>query len=134
MALHKIEVGKYDSPNEFRRSCSAIEVIQIYSRLSNHDLIVPKQTYAQCRFFDSRQELALNIVRPDFIESLKRDLKEQALEMHFKGFVVSGFGIGIGNSDQVFSVDAFDQFHMKKIVEFHQLMPKRADPESAPEL
>lgn len=134
MALHKIEVGKYDSPNEFRRSSSSIEFIQLYSKFSNPSLIVTKQTYAQCRFFDSRHELALNIVREDFIELIKKDLQEQALEMHFKGFVVSGFGVRIGRSDQVFSVDAFDSFHMNKIVEYHQLLPKKAEPEISPEL
>lgn len=131
MALHKIEVGEYDSPVGFRRDNSAIEFIQLYARKSSPEVFLPNVTYAQSRSFDSRHVMGLNIVRPDFIDSVKRNLIERTIEMNFKGFVTLGFGIKIGNSDKILSVDAFDPFHMQQIVDLHELTPKKTEPSSS---
>lgn len=123
MALHKIEVGAYPSPYRSNFSSAVLEVVQLYAPSYTPEKVSDKHTYAQTRSFDSSRLLALNMTRPDLIESIKKDLIEHSMEMHFKGYVTVGFAIKVNSSRQFYAVDSFDVSHMKKLVELHQLLP-----------
>lgn len=133
MALHKIEVdegGYY----YLRHDRSWVEFVQLYARQLDPSKMIQKENYWTARSFSSNKELTLNIVRQDFIDSVKRDLMEHAIKMHFKGFVAIGFGIKSGCSDHVYALDSFDSKHVESFLEAQGLGIKKPVQQSSPEL
>lgn len=133
MALHKIEVdgsGYY----YLRHDRSWVEFVQLYACQQDPSKIIQRENYWTARSFGSDKELALNIVRQDFIDSVKRDLMDHAVEMHFKGFTANGFGIKLKSSGQVYALDAFDVKHVTSFLEAQGLGIKKPVQHSSPEL
>jgi hypothetical protein len=114
MALHTVEIKEAESPYFSSRHTCRVKFIQQYAFRCE---VVDRKSYVLAHHFSSEKEMMLNIVREDFISSVKTRLVSDAIEMINQGLVVSGFAVHTTGSEKFYAVDSFDSHHMSLIVD-----------------
>jgi hypothetical protein len=115
MAAYQSEIhcnlrGAYDSKLSHR-----IYFIQQYAPRHAPENISDKQTYWSRCSYSTKNALLAGIKEQSLIDGVKKELAREAAEMFYKGFVVAGFVICVGESDKCYAVDNFDLEHLKMV-------------------
>jgi hypothetical protein len=102
--------GAYNSNLSHR-----IYFIQQYAFQHAPTNICDNQTYWSRYSYSTKGTLLAAIKEQSLIDDVKKELAKEAAEMFYKGFVVAGFVICVGELNKGYAVDNFDLEHLKMV-------------------